>query len=142
MKKLLAIVVGLVGASAVILVFEFFGELLFPTPNSIDISDVESLKENLNLIPIGSMVFVILAHFLGIISGMVITTYVTRSTLITGYIVGGILILATLINLFSLPHPVWFFIVDIAAVLVSFGLGHKLSKNRLERLDALEMSTT
>lgn len=133
MKKILAIVVGLVGASAVILVFEFLGELLFPSPISIDIADMDAIRKNMELIPTGNLIFVILAHFFGIISGMVITTYVTKSTLLTGHIVAGILIVATLINLFSLPHPTWFFIVDIAAIIASFVIGYRLSKQRIEK---------
>lgn len=134
MKKILATIVGLVAAAAVILVFEFLGEMFFPSPSSANITDIKSLKANMDLIPAGSLVFVILAHFLGILSGMVVTTYVSRESLVPGLVVGGILVIATLINLFAMPHPVWFFVADLIAVILGFITGHKLSKQRNERL--------
>ncbi|MBT8323856.1 MAG: hypothetical protein KJO22_11105 [Bacteroidia bacterium] len=137
MKKVLATVVGLVAAAAVILVFEFLGEMFFPLPEQIDITDVDSIKANMDKIPTGSLVFVIMAHFLGILAGMVVTTYVSKETLVPVLVVGGILLLATLINLFVLPHPIWFTIADILAVILGFLVGRSLSKQRITRLNSI-----
>ncbi|NNK40364.1 MAG: hypothetical protein HKP45_06905 [Winogradskyella sp.] len=137
MKKVLATVVGLVAAAAVILVFEFLGEMFFPLPEQIDITDVDSIKANMDKIPTGSLVFVIMAHFLGILAGMVVTTYVSKETLVPVLVVGGILLLATLINLFVLPHPIWFIIADILAVVLGFLVGRSLSKQRITRLNSI-----
>ncbi|NNC44988.1 MAG: hypothetical protein HKN99_03815 [Winogradskyella sp.] len=137
MKKVLATVVGLVAAAAVILVFEFLGEMFFPLPEQIDITDVDSIKANMDKIPTGSLVFVIMAHFLGILAGMVVTTYVSKETLVPVLVVGGILLLATLINLFVLPHPIWFTIADILAVILGFLVGRSLSKQRITHLNSI-----
>lgn len=137
MKKVLATLVGLVAAAAVILVFEFLGEMFFPLPEQIDITDIDSIKTNIELIPLGSLIFVILAHFLGILAGMVVTTYVSRETLVPGFVVGGIIIIATLINLFVLPHPTWFLISDILGVGLGFFVGKTLSKKRIDRLNSI-----
>lgn len=131
MKQLLATIVGFVVAAGTILLFEFFGEMFYPIPEFINTNDLDALKAFIDKIPIGNLIFVAAAHFLGITAGMLITTYVTKSSLIPGYIVGIAMLIATIINLFIIPHPVWFYFLDVAAAVLGFILGHFLSRKRI-----------
>ncbi len=57
MRNVLATVVGFIVASLVVYIFEsLIGHNLFPLPESIDPKNMESIKENMHLIPTGSKI--------------------------------------------------------------------------------------
>ena len=90
--------------------------------------DVEWIKSNMDKIPTGAMIIVAIAHLVGIIVGMVVATKIAVNKLLPAYVVGVLLIVATAVNLFMIPHPIWFTVTDIAGALVGFGIGKILSE--------------
>lgn len=132
MKNVLATIVGFIVANLLIFTFEsLLGHSLFPLPDIIDPNNMDSIKENMHLIPIGAKIFVVLGHFFGIVGGMFIATLISKTSLIPSYIVGGLLLIATAFTIFMLPKELWFSLLDGILAVSGFFLGKKLAQSKL-----------
>ena len=132
MKNVLATIAGLIVASATVYIFEtFIGHNLFPLPEGAKPMDMEWIKDNMDKIPMGSKVFVVIAHFLGIIAGMFVAAKISKTSLIPSYIVGMLMIAATFFNIFMLPKELWFSLSDGILAFISFLIGTSLAKKQI-----------
>lgn len=93
--------------------------------------DMEWIKNNMDQIPIGSKICVVIAHFFGIIVGMYVAAKISKKSLIPSYIVGGLMLAATAFNIIMLPKELWFSLSDGALAIMAFVLGISLSKKQL-----------
>jgi hypothetical protein len=105
---------------------EGVGHILFPLPQGIDATDIESLKTNMDRIPVGSMLFVLLGWVIGSGSGSALAVWISRSTVVPGLIVGGMLMAGGIATMAMLPHPVWFLVLGCLVFLPSAWLGAQL----------------
>ena len=134
MRNVLATIVGFIAASLTVYVFEtLLGHALFPLPEGIDPMDMESIKANMHLIPVGAKIFVVIAHFMGIVVGMLIAGLISKTSMIPAYIVGGLMIAATFFNIFFLPKELWFSISDGALAFIGFLVGTSLAKKQVSK---------
>ena len=132
MKNILATILGIVLAGFTVHIFEaVIGHNLFTFPEGAKLDDMEWLKNNMDKIPIGSKIFVIIGHFLGIIVGMFVAAKISKSTLIPSYIAGGLMLLATYAVSFMLPKETWFLIADCGLAIIAFLLGKSLAKKQI-----------
>lgn len=132
MKHVLAAIVGFIVASLTVYIFEsLIGHNLFPLPESIDPMDMESIKENMHLIPVGAKIFVVIAHFAGIVVGMIVAAIISKSSMVPSYIVGGLMLAATAFNLIMLPKETWFLLADGLLALAAFFIGKNLAQSKM-----------
>lgn len=132
MKNILATILGIVLAGFTVHIFEaVIGHNLFTFPEGAKLDDMEWLKNNMDKIPIGSKIFVIIGHFLGIIVGMFVAAKISKSTMIPSYIAGGLMLLATYAVSFMLPKETWFLIADCGLAIIAFLLGKSLAKKQI-----------
>ena len=133
MRNLLATIVGFLVASVTVYIFEsLIGHNLFPLPDNIDPMNMESIKENMHLIPVGSKIFVVIAHFMGILIGMLVAALISRSSMVPSYIVGALLLAATAYNLIMLPKETWFLLADGLFTIIGFFVGKHLAQSKLK----------
>lgn len=92
---------------------------------------MEWIKANMANIPIGSKVFVVIGHFMGIITGMFAAGLISKTSMIPAYIVAGIMILATALITFGLPKETGFVISEIIAVIAGFFFGKSLAQRNV-----------
>lgn len=116
MKVFLATFIGLVVAFFSIALLEPIGHALFPVPFKVDPSNLEELKANMHLIPTGAYICVAVAHGLGLLFGLTVARLIEKENLSPIFIIAGFMLFGTIANLFMLPHPVWFGILDVVAV--------------------------
>jgi uncharacterized protein YneF (UPF0154 family) len=132
MKNVLATIVGFIVASATVYLFEtLIGHNLFPLPEGANPMDMEWIKNNMDQIPMGSKIFVIIAHFAGIIAGMFIASKISKTSLIPTYIVGVLMLLATAFNIVMLPKELWFSLSDGILTIIGFLIGKSLAQKQL-----------
>jgi hypothetical protein len=115
---LTATVIGLV----IVFIGETIGHALFPLPPEIIPGSLDSLRANLHLVPHSALFSVIIAHAVAAFVAVGSAERFSTRTCVS-YIVGGIFILVTLVNLLMLPHPRWFFYFDLSAVVIASLLG-------------------
>ena len=132
MRNVFATVVGFLVASAVVFLFEtLIGHSLFPLPEGADATHMEWIKNNMDKIPLGSKIFVVIAHFMGIIAGMVIAARVAKKSMSPSYIVGVLMLIATFFVIFALPKDLWFAITDGILVIIGFFIGKSWASKQL-----------
>ncbi|NRB58762.1 MAG: hypothetical protein HRU50_02350 [Winogradskyella sp.] len=130
MKNVIATVVGFIVASATVFLIEnLIGHSLFPLPEGVDPMDIEWIKANMDKIPVGAKVCVVIGHFMGIVVGMFTASKISKTSMIPCYIVGGLMLLATIFNIITLPKELWFSLSDGILAIIGFLIGKRLSKN-------------
>lgn len=130
MKNVLATIVGLVVAMFTVFLFEkFLNPNIFPLPEGIDPNDMESIKANMHLIPIGAKAFVVIGHFAGILIGMIVAGAISKISIIPSYIVAGFMIAATVFVTLMLPKSMWFILGEIVAIIAGFFFGKSLASH-------------
>ncbi|MCT4628373.1 hypothetical protein [Winogradskyella sp.] len=134
MKNVLATIVGFIAASASVFIFEnLIGHNLFPLPEGANAMDVEWIKNNMDKIPLGSKILVVIGHFVGPIVGMYVAAIVSKTSMIPSYIVGGLMIVATYFNIIYLPKELWFTLSDGLLVIIGFLIGKSLAQKQIKK---------
>ena len=129
MKKLWGVIAGLVAAIIVVVVLELISHLIYPPPAVNDPSDYVEMAELLKKAPFGSLLIVILGHFIGIFVGTVITLKIVKEKS-SAFIVIGVFMLLTVMNFYLIKHPLWFVISDVAAVVLGGGIPYLAFKKK------------
>ncbi|MFD2916290.1 hypothetical protein [Psychroserpens luteus] len=133
MKNILATIVGLIVASLTVYLFEtLIGHTLFPLPEGANPMDMEWIKNNMDQIPTGAKVMVVIGHFMGIVVGMFVARLISKTSMVPAYIVGGLMLAATIFNVAMLPKELWFSISDIVLAVVGLLIGKSLAKRQLK----------
>ncbi len=129
LRSVLAVVAGIVSGGLTVAVVEVMNSLAFPPPEELDLSDQAALMKWIQTLPVTAFVVVVLGWMLG---GFV-ATYVGRRVAPDRMVQSGIIPLvvflaATVMNLFTIPHPWWMWPVGLILVLVGGGCGLLLSR--------------
>ena len=128
MRMLGALLAGMVTAGIAIIVFEMIAHGLHPFPPGVNPEDPAVMTKYLSTVPVSAMLMVIAGHFTGALFGNIVTLLIARQKRLPAIIFSLLMILATVANLFMLPHPVWFMIVDVAVVILAIFIVFKLTK--------------
>lgn len=116
-RKILAVVFGVVVAVVLIVVGEMLGHSVYPAPPDLDVDDVEALRAYVIGAPIGASLLVMGAWLVATLGGGLLACIISRETpLIYSAIVGGLVLVGTIINLMSIPHPLWFSITSVLGI--------------------------
>ena len=133
MRNVLATIVGFIVASGVVYIFEtLIGQRFFPLPEGSSPMDMEWLKNNIHLVPTGAKVFVVIGHFMGIAVGMFVAGLISKTSMVPAYIVGGIMLAATVFNIFMIPTDMWHKAADGIMVVLGFFIGKKLAQSKIK----------
>jgi hypothetical protein len=128
-KNIAAGVAGTLIAVGLVWLIEMAGHLVYPPPPDIDFSDKESLRAYAAGLPIGAFGFIGGAWFLGTLGGVLAACKVgTAEPKVFAMIIGGLILLATAVNLVMIPHPLWFSMSGVAGIIVAAWLGMSLSQ--------------
>ncbi len=130
LRNILAVIAGVVVGSIVNMGIITVSGSIIPLPEGVDPSSMESLKENMHLFGPQHFLMPFLAHALGTLTGAFLAAKVAATRKMTfAFVIGFFFLAGGVMNLFMLPSPVWFAIVDVAVAYVPMGwLGGKLGK--------------
>ena len=113
-RNVLAIIVGLITGSAVNMGLVMAGAQIIPPPAGVDVTDVESIKSHLHLFEFRHFVVPFLAHAVGTLVGAYVAAIIAASyKLMLGLVIGVLFLIFGIINVFMLPPPAWFVVVDL-----------------------------
>lgn len=129
-RKLFAIIVGVVVGGLVVFLFEAAGHSLYPPPSDINVKDGADLQRLMEVMPIQAKMLVVIAWFLGALAGAWAAMWISGQSQ-TGWIVGLVFAVLSIITVASIPHPFW---MSACAVILPFAavwLATRLSKQRL-----------
>jgi len=118
-KNILAFLAGAFIGSVVNMGIIMMSGSVIPPPEGADVTSMEGLKASMHLMQPKHFLFPFLAHALGTFAGASLTavlaaTNKSRMALLIGvlFLVGGIS------NVFMLPSPMWFNIVDLVGAYI------------------------
>ena len=108
-KRNFGVTIGIVtGIIANMLVLQI-GMMVYPAPTDLDTNDVEAMTEFIATMPLGQLLFIYTAHIAQAGVGSLAGCLSNRQTAArTGMLVGGITAIFCMMNLMTLPHPMWF----------------------------------
>ncbi len=120
MKNVLAVVLGVVVAVILIMAVETLGHSVYPPPTDLDFTDIDTMAAYVDGLPLGALLFVMLAWLIGTFGGGILACFIVKSRpAVYAAIIGGLVLLGTVINLVSIPHPTWFSITSIVAIIAT-----------------------
>lgn len=129
-RNILAIILGLIVGSLVNGFLISISGKIIPPLEGTDITTYEGLKEGILLFKPKHFIFPFLAHAFGTLVGAFIATLIAvKNRLRVDIIVGGLFLIAGIMNCFMLPAPVWFMAVDLVFAYIPMAfIGYKLAK--------------
>jgi len=129
LRNILAVIAGVVVGSVVNMSLIMVSGHIIPPPEGADLTTTEGLKAAMHLMGPQHFLFPFLAHALGTLAGAWLAAVLAASRKMTFALVIGFFFLAGgITNLFLLPSPVWFAVVDVAFAYLPFAwAGGKLA---------------
>jgi hypothetical protein len=114
LRNVLAVIIGFAIGSAVNMAIITIGSSLVPPPAGVDVTNVESLRENMHLFEPQHYLVPFLAHALGTLVGALAAYLVAASH--KGRLalaVGALFLLGGIAASFMIPAPAWFIALDL-----------------------------
>lgn len=129
LKNIIAVVVGIVVGSIVNMAIISISGSIIPPPDGADVTTMEGLKNSMHLFEPKNFVFPFLAHALGTLVGAFLVAKIAASHKMKfAYAIGFFFLLGGITNVFLLPSPTWFTLLDlIGAYLPMAFIGGKLA---------------
>lgn len=115
-RVLLGCLAGILAAMLVIAGIQALGHLWMPPPEGLAEARGEQLEALLAGLPLDAWIPVLLSYFLGAEVGAMLAGWIGRRPVLAAAVVGAVLLGATAANLLLLPHPAWFAVASVAAV--------------------------
>ena len=130
-RKIAAVVVGILLTSLVVGLVQQLGHYLYPLPAGTDPNDPEAIKKYVENAPFLAVFFVIISYAVGAFTGGFVSTKIANDgKKIYALIIGVLFLFTSIYMMVTIPSPIWFWILGIAVwslVLV----GYKFSLNSL-----------
>ena len=127
MKSIVPVLVGLISAVIVIFFVELISHWMYPLPNGMDINNKLAMEEWIKTLPLGALLMVLLAWFLGAAVGGFAASHLDKENAVRRCtVLGAVLLGATIMNLLEIPHPAWMWAGGIGVIVVGVWLGFKI----------------
>ncbi|HQT23249.1 MAG: hypothetical protein B7X86_09955 [Sphingobacteriales bacterium 17-39-43] len=118
-KNIIAVIAGLLCGSLLNGGIIMISASVIPPPNGADVTTMEGLKASMHLFEPKHFLMPFLAHALGTFAGAFLAAKIAASQQMKFALLIGILFLAGgITNVFLLPSPLWFSILDIAGAYI------------------------
>jgi hypothetical protein len=131
LRNIGAALAGLAVAIGVIMAVQMVGHTFWPPPAGLDWKDAEVIRTYTSQLPFLALLFPIVSYFLGTLAGPLVASRIgTLKPLVFVGIIGIVLLAFTVANLIQIPHPVWFSISAVAAVIIGGWLALQLARSR------------
>lgn len=127
MRKVLAVLAGILTGMIAISLVQMLGHYLYPEPEGLDTNDLNQLAEYVKTAPFMALFFVVLSYAFGALSsGFVSSKIANDGKQIYAIICGIVFLIISIFMMSSLPTPIWFWILGILSWLLIF-VGWKLA---------------
>ncbi len=122
-----AVIAGLAVSIIVIMAVQMVGHSLWPPPEGLDWNDMEVIRTYTSQLPFLALLFPIVSYFLGALAGPFVACRIGNlKPLVFVGIIGIVLLAFTIANLIQIPHPIWFSVLAVAAVIIGAWLALQL----------------
>jgi hypothetical protein len=127
-RAILAILAGCVLSVLVVAGVDALGHLVYPPPAGVDLRDPAAMPTIIASMPVGAFIIVVSGWMLAAGLGSWVATRLSRTgKRWPGVVVGGLVLVATGVNLFTIAHPVWVVIVAAIGIPLATWVGIRLA---------------
>lgn len=134
LRKVVAIIFGVIVAVVLIMVVETFGHTLYPPPDDLDFTDMDKMAAYVDGLPIGALLFVMAAWVAGTLGGGLLACAIAREQpMVYAFSIAGMVLLGTVFTLTQIHHPIWFSITSVIAILLTAWLTGQVGKTLSRR---------
>jgi hypothetical protein len=131
-RNAIGVIAGVITAFALIWLIEKLGHAIYPPPVDLDFSDPAAVRPYIATLPLYALLFPMLAWMIGTFIGSLLACFIgTARPLALAGIVGGLVLAATVANLIVIPHPLWFSVLSILAIVASAWLAMRIAPERI-----------
>lgn len=117
-------IAGVLVAMLSVWLVQKIGHAVYPLPAGMDLNDIEAMKTYVAKLPIGALLFVIASYFIGTTAGTCAACAIgTMLPRIYAFLIGCLMLVATAMNVMMIPHPAWFIVAAVIAIVVGAWLG-------------------
>lgn len=124
-RSTLGVVAGVIVAMVVTMASQAGIHLLYPPPPG-DYTDPAVQAAAMARAPAASLILVASGYGLAALAGGLVACLVARRHGRPAWIIGGLLVLGTVLNIAMLPHPLWFGPLAIALIAAGSWLGGRV----------------
>jgi hypothetical protein len=118
-KNILAVLLGLILGSIVNMGIIMISSSTIPPPEGVDVTTMEGLKSGMHLFEPKHYIFPFLAHALGTFVGAMFAYKIAKSHKMKfALLIGVLFLIGGIINIFMLPSPIWFTIIDLGGAYI------------------------
>lgn len=110
MRVVLATIIGFIVGNGVNMAIINFG---MPVQVETGGDQYEAMLEMMKSFTAMDYMIPLAAHVFGILAGLIVARLICKTSNIPIYIIGGLHMVGTVINIFIIPAPSWFIVVDL-----------------------------
>lgn len=100
------------------------GHAVYPPPADLDMKDMEAVRAYVASLPIGALLFVVASYFIGTAVGTCVACAIgTMLPRVFALLIGCLMLVATTMNVMTIPHPTWFIVLAVVAIVIGAWLG-------------------
>ena len=133
LKKILAVVGGIVTANVIIIFNEIINHRLYPLPPGVSYeTNKEAFFKYIETVPVEAKLMIIFGYAVAAFAGGFVATKIKNDgNRYYALIVGGFLLAATILNfmMMPIPTPIWIWVLGIAAPFLAI-VGFKLASHK------------
>jgi MFS family permease len=130
-RRILAVVVGIVVAVVLVFVLEQISNILYPPAEGVDLTDPKQLEKHIAGLPLPAFLIVLAAYLIAsFVGGYVAALIAGEKPALFASIVAGFILAATVLNLYFIPHPQWFAYVALLGIAIMGVLAGSLAPKR------------
>ncbi|MFZ1457304.1 MAG: hypothetical protein WAT22_18690 [Saprospiraceae bacterium] len=127
-KNILVVILAIAAGMIAMMAGHQISNVILPPPEGMDVSNMESFVANAHKLTTGHWILALLSHAFGpLVSGFIVAKYSAAHHRQLLWIVAGAWIIAGVLNLMAIHHPLWFKIADILMYVPMTFIGAKLS---------------
>jgi hypothetical protein len=125
LRKVLSVLAGISVAVLIFMAFEALKNRLYPIPANVDRANHQQMEAFVNTLPLAALLLDLAGWIVGSFLCGIVVRLITRTPAQTSaYIAGLFLMTAGIVDIFILPHPVWFIILGLLTFIPFTLLGH------------------
>lgn len=124
LRNVLALLAAALVAGVLIGLIQTISIKLYPPPPGFDFSDKAAVAKHTATLPVTAFLIVLASYLVGVTAG----AWLACKLSITehrrqGVMIGALFVVASIMNLSSFPHPLWFWCANLIVVPVGAWLG-------------------
>lgn len=118
LRNTFAAMVGAITGIMLIALIQLISASVYPLPEGMNPADREAMGEFIRTLPAPAMLLVLGGYLVGVCCGAWVAGRLSRTAPRRQvFMVTGLFLIASVMNLTSFPHPLWFWVANLVAVL-------------------------